>query len=267
MSSTPMTADQWKRQLKKFGVPYRELATFKDPNSGRDDETGLRFGPVHGGMIHHTGSDTPDITNRVLIATGRSDLPGPLAHCGLNDDGTVDLHTTGRANHAGGGDYKVLDAVITESYGDYPPPTHQHQGSPLSVDGNDYFYGLESYYYKNLTPEAYASMVGWGAAICNFHGWSAKSMIGHKEWSDWKPDPNLVDMKVYRRAVDRLLEQQTVPTTLSKKTLKNVQTAIQLNKEYVAALKAIKNPQARSEALGMIVALRRQRKALKSQLV
>ena len=28
------------------------------------------------------------------------------------------------------------------------------------------------------------------AAYARYHGWSAKSVIGHSEWSDWKSDPH-----------------------------------------------------------------------------
>ena len=201
-TDTPMTRNQWKAQLKKFNVPFREVHTFKDRNSGRDDETGLRFGPVAGVIIHHTGSDGSDKANRDLIVRGRSDLPGPLATCGLNDDGVIDLITTGRANHAGAGDRMVLGAVVNQSYGSYPP---KPQRARETVDGNDYFYGLEAYYFKNLTKKAYASMVGFAAAICDFHGWNADSVIGHKEWTSRKVDPNKIDMKDFRKDVQAAL--------------------------------------------------------------
>lgn len=208
MSTTPMTAAQWQSQLKKFGVPFVVLPTFKDPASGRDGETGLKFGPVFGCGIHHTGDDAPDINDRKVIVNGRSDLPGPLAHGGLRDDGVVELVTTGRANHFGGGDPDVLRAVKAENYGKFPPKTDKHQGESGAVDGNDSFYGLEVYYSGGhpMTKKQYASAVGWAAAICDFHDWSAKSTIGHKEWSEWKIDPGHVDMSVFRADVQNRMD-------------------------------------------------------------
>jgi len=207
--ATQMIPDQWRRQLRKFDVPFREIDGWDSAFSGRDDETGKIFGPVFGAVIHHTGDDAPDTADRNVIINGRSDLPGPLAQCGLNDDGVIDLITWHRANHAGGGDADVLLAIVNESYGDYPPATHEHEGSANAVDGNDCFYGLETYYSggHSMTQAQHDSAVGWAAAICDFHGWSAKSVIGHKEWSDWKVDPGHVDMKEFRADVQTRINQ------------------------------------------------------------
>lgn len=237
--ATPMTPAQWRSQLKKFGVPSREVGDFAKSTSGRDDETGLIFGPVFGCMIHHTGNDASDKVNRDLIDRGRSDLPGPLAHSGLNDDGTIDMLTWKRANHAGGGDPDVLRAVKAENYGDYPPRTDKHQGEPGAVDGNDAFYGLEVYYYKVLTKAQYKSMVGWAAAICDFHGWTAKSAIGHKEWSDWKPDPNLIDMKVFRRDVAARMKAVNADPEGPVIIAPNIVKSIRANIAYDKALDAV----------------------------
>ena len=204
--STPITADQLLAALKKWKVPYREIDGWR--TRGRDAFTGLTFGPVFGCVTHHTGDDAPDSADRKVIVNGRSDLPGPLAQFGLNDDGVVDLISVHRCNHAGGGDPRVLEAVKAESYGDYPPASRFHQGSPGATDGNDCFYGVETYYSGGSAPSvaAYKTLVLLWAALCDFHGWSAKSVIGHKEWSDWKSDPGHVDMKVLRADVQKALD-------------------------------------------------------------
>lgn len=251
----PMTAAQWQSQLKKFDVPFIVLPTFNDPKSGRDDETGQPFGPVNGFLIHHTGDDAPDINDRNVIVNGRKDLPGPLAHAGCRDDGVIELVTTGRANHAGGGDPDVLQAVINESYGDYPPPTDKHQGETGAVDGNDRFYGLECYYSGShkMTEEQYKSAVGWGAAICDFHGWSAKSGIGHKEWSDYKIDPGFVDMKVYRQDVQRMLDAHKTVNTKKDNAVNrtpNITKAIKAGIDYQKALDKITHPAIRPLVAG-----------------
>ena len=85
----------------------------------------------------------------------------------------------------------MLGAIIEESYGGYPPKSREHTGSDGSTDGNDNLYGVETFYSGSKAPNAQArrSLVLLAAAICHHHGWSAKSVIGHKEWSDWKSDP------------------------------------------------------------------------------
>lgn len=215
----PMTAAQWRAQLKKFGQKYRELPTFRNPESGRSSETGKEFGPVNGGLIHHTAGpdDKPnnadDAADSRVINQGRPGLPGPLAHAGATDDGVIELHTTDRANHAGNGDRDVYNAVVSEDYGDYPPrPDHD------SVDGNDCLYGLEAYYTGTKPPKAaqYAAMVNWAAAFCDFHGWSAKSAIGHKEWTRRKIDPYGVDMARFRRDVAARMRAVNHPQATSR---------------------------------------------------
>lgn len=265
MSTTPMTPTQWKSQLKKFKVPFREITGWDSPTSGRDDETGKIFGPVHGCVIHHTGSDGSDLINRQLIINGRSDLPGPLAQSGLNDDGVIDLITWKRANHAGGGDPDVLRAVIDESYGDYPPPTDKHEGESGSVDGNDVFYGLETYYSggHEMTAAAYRSAVGWAAAICDFHGWTAKSAIGHKEWSDWKIDPGHVDMKVFRADVARRLKDVNAVDEGPKFLTPAITKAIAENIEYDKSLDVISLGEAQDEKIAFRAQLKKQRVALR----
>ncbi|HEX6685010.1 MAG TPA: peptidoglycan recognition family protein [Candidatus Limnocylindrales bacterium] len=212
--ATPMTAAQWRSQLRKFGQKYRELPTFRNPESGRSSETGKEFGPVRGGLIHHTAGpdDKPnnydDVQDSRVVNQGRTGLPGPLAHAGATDDGIIELHTTDRANHAGDGDRDVYNAVVAEDYAAYPPrPDYD------SVDGNDCFYGLEAYYTGTKPPKAaqYRAMVNWAAAFCDFHGWSAKSAIGHKEWTRRKIDPYGVDMARFRRDVDARIREVNAP--------------------------------------------------------
>ncbi len=259
----PMTPDQLIRHLTKWDVPFREIEGWRHHN--RDQETGLRFGPVYGCMTHHTGDDAPDRADRRIIRDGRSDLPGPLAHFGLNDDGVVDLIGWGRANHAGGGDPDVLQAVINESYRDYPPPTGRHQGEPGATDGNDHFYGCEAYYSGShrMTAEAHRSLVKLWAAICDFHDWTAKSVIGHKEWSDWKVDPGHLDMKVLRRDVQALLDGGPVPDDAPPPLPPNVVKALRASRDYQRALESIKAPKARDEVEEILLQVKRQRRLLR----
>jgi hypothetical protein len=263
MITTPMTPDQWQSQLKKFRVPFREVPGWDLPKSGRDDETGKIFGPMFGGVQHHTGSDASDSNNRFLIIRGRSNLPGPLAQGGVADDGMVDLITCHRANHAGGGDPDVLAAVKAASYSDYPPHTDKHEGEAGAADGNDCFYGLEAYYYRILTPVMYRSMIAWWAAICDFHGWNAKHVIGHKEWSDWKPDPNLIDMRVFRKDIDALIASVNAALEGPKWLTPNISKALVANIQYDKALAAIKLPSLQDDLVLLRGQVKQQRRILR----
>ncbi|MFJ8594888.1 N-acetylmuramoyl-L-alanine amidase [Streptomyces sp. NPDC093598] len=196
--ATPLSAARLVEVLRAEGVTVHEVRSWRTHNRNHRGA----WGPVHGVMIHHTvtGPGT-DVVN--LIYDGHSALPGPLSTGCITKDGVVHLTSNGRANHAGGGDGDVLDAVINESYADRPPATHKHDGSPGAVDGNARFYGWECENEgdgKDPWPRVqYAAIVKATAAICREHGWSAKSGIGHLEWSDWKVDPRGFDMTDFRR--------------------------------------------------------------------
>ena len=267
---TPMNADQIRSQLTRWGVTFHEMPNWDGPNSGRDDETGKVFGPVFGCVTHHTGSDGSDKNNRELILEGRSDLPGPLAQFGLNDNGVVDLFTPHRANHAGGGDPDVLQAVKDESYDDFPPDTHEHEGSDGAVDGNDCFYGCEAYYSgaHERTDVAYRTLVRLWAAICEFHGWPGKRVIGHREWSDIKPDPGHIDMRTLRSDVDAALAAgpdgvavQEGPKMLPPR----IAEAMRLNIAYAAALDRIVRPNLQDDIRDFRRTLRTQRQVLQEE--
>ena len=210
--ATPMTAAQLVKALKHEGAKVVEVRDWKDHE--RDDETGKAFGPVKGVLIHH--AVTSGTQNSVDICyDGYSSLPGPLCHGVIAKDGTVYLISKGRANHAGGGDPNVLKAVESESYGDYPPASRYHEGSSGAVDGNDVFYGFECINLgdgEDPWPAAQVeAMVKASAAICRHFGWSAKSVIAHKEWSDWKSDPRGIDMKSFRTKVQKVLDGGVTP--------------------------------------------------------
>lgn len=200
--ATPMTPSQLLSQLRKWGVPYREYRSWKTHNRNHKGA----WGPVNGFMVHHTGSDSKD--QRELLYNGVSGLPGPLSQFGLAQDGTVHLIGHGRANHAGAGDPDVLAAVIAEDYGQRPPADNES-----SVDGNARFYGVEIWYSGShkMTPAQYATLRKLSAAICDFHDWSEKSVIGHGEWgSPGKWDPGyapgkMMDMSDVRRDVKATL--------------------------------------------------------------
>jgi LysM repeat protein len=211
--ATPMTPSQITAQLKKWGISYKE---YKDWKTHNRNHVG-KWGPVNGFMVHHTGSDSKD--QRELLYGGVSGLPGPLCQFGLAQDGTVHLVGWGRANHAGSGDPDVLNAVINENYGSYPPADNQS-----SVDGNARFYGVEIWYSGShaMTDAQYRTLRKLAAAICDFHGWSEKSVIGHGEWgSPGKWDPGIssgkmMDMAKVRADIKATLGGEKTPAPAPK---------------------------------------------------
>lgn len=211
--ATPMTANQIVAQLKKWGIPFKEYKNWETHNRNHKG----KWGPVNGFMVHHTGSDSKD--QRELLYGGISGLPGPLCQFGLAQDGTVHLVGWGRANHAGLGDPDVLNAVINENYGKYPPADNQ-----ATVDGNSRFYGVEIWYSGSheMTKAQYNTLRKLAAAICDFHGWTEKSVIAHGEWgSPGKWDPGyapgkMMDMAAVRADIKATLGGSKEPAPAPK---------------------------------------------------
>lgn len=192
---TPVSADRFLAALRAEGLDVVEVGSWRTHNRNRVGT----WGPVHGTMIHHTVSKGSAFTV-ALCRDGYPGLPGPLCTGVITKDGRVHLVGYGRTNHAGGGDIDTLNAVISEDYGDRPPVPNQ--GNSDGVDGNRHFYGFEC---ENMgdgkdpwpAPQLEA-IERASAAICRLYGWSAKSVVGHLEWSDDKSDPRGFTMKSMR---------------------------------------------------------------------
>ncbi|MEU5976398.1 N-acetylmuramoyl-L-alanine amidase [Streptomyces sp. NPDC047315] len=207
--ATPLTAAAFEAALRAEGVRVVEVGgwqTHTRTGSGRP------WGPVHGVMIHHTVSSGTQASVD-LCRRGHADLPGPLCHGVVPKDGTVHLVGYGRTNHAGGGDPRVLDQVIAESY--TTRPTAPKKGNVDGVDGNARFYGFECVNLgngKDPWPEAQLDAIERAAAaLCRAHGWSAKSVIGHLEWQLGKVDPRGFGMPDLRERIARRLAGKPGP--------------------------------------------------------
>lgn len=192
--------------LRDENVKLREVPGWQKHNRN----PGRAWGPINGVMVHHTGSNTSgngEAYNRNILWSGYSGLPGPLCHFGVAPDGTVWLNSNGRANHAGGGDPNVLTKVVAESYSALKPAI----GNSGGTDGNRHFYGLEVMYSGGsaMSSAQHDSVVRICAAICRHYGWSAKSTIGHREWSADKWDPGATDMDKLRADVQRQIDATT----------------------------------------------------------
>lgn len=192
MTTAPMTSTQWRTRLEAEGV--RATYSAQWATAGRDSATGKTFGPVHGVAIHHTAGSN----SLAVVRDGRSDLPGPLAHAHLAKTGTVTQLSVKRCNHFGTMAQNAYDAVLAETSPHPVPSTSE------PVDGNDVMYGLEIENLGNgkdpYPTVQYDQAVRWAAAICRHHGWSADSVIGHKEGTKRKIDPSF-NMTLFRVAV------------------------------------------------------------------
>jgi hypothetical protein len=199
----PMTPDQMLAALRKWKVPFKEypgwhLRTRPGP-----------FSDIRGVIIHHTGSDKGqgDDYLAFLFKTGRpaEGIPGPLCQVATDMDGDLHLGAIGRANHAGKGSSAVLTKVTNEAYAGYGGELNA--GSD-DTDGNAHFYGNEVRYDggQPMTAHQYRTATLFAAAVCDHYGWSALSVIGHREWSTRKPDPGHCPMHQFRLDVAALLK-------------------------------------------------------------
>ncbi|MEU6389955.1 peptidoglycan-binding protein [Streptomyces sp. NPDC046939] len=174
-----MTADQFVAALKAEGLSVYEHPGWRTHNRNHKGS----WGPMNGVVIHHTaGSNSLGV-----VYEGTPDLPGPLCHSHLAKSGKVTMVANGRANHAGTFAQNAHAAVIAES-SKHPAPTRSEP-----VDGNAHYYGIEIENLGNgrdfYPQDQYDAAVKWAAAICRHHGWTANSVIGHKEGTTRKIDP------------------------------------------------------------------------------
>lgn len=181
--AAPLTPDRLMAVLRAEGVRVAEYPGWK--TNRRDDETGKPFGPVHLLLNHHTAGSA----SLKVVATGRSGLPGPLAHGHLNKAGLLTLVSPGRANHAGLMAKNAYESFLSEDER-HPAPLK----SSGTVDGNDVSYGWEVENLGDNTdvyPEVqYDALVRINAALCREFKWSSDSVACHRETSvEGKVDP------------------------------------------------------------------------------
>lgn len=233
--AAPMTAAQWRAQAKKWAVDWNEYSgwtTNYRPGS---------FAPV-GIVIHHTGSDSGQNSpsyDKFLFDTGRpaEGIPGPLCQAAGEMDGDIIQGAIGRANHAGMGSSRTLAAIKADN----ASLTGTIRPGADDTNGNGWLYGIEVKFDggQPMTAKQYDSAVRWCAAICDFYGWTAGSIVGHKEWSSRKPDPGSTDMAKFRRDVNaRLKAGPGVPVQPSVSTGGIMLTSQDLTNVNIAAYNA-----------------------------
>lgn len=195
--ATPLTADRLTAALRAEGVRLVEHRSWRTHNRNHKGP----FGPVNGLTIHHTAGVGPGIVD--YCYNGTADLPGPVCHTVLTKAARPYMVGHGRANHAGTFAANAHNAVVNES------STHPRPDSAEPIDGNTHYYGLEIENRgdgRDPYPDGqYGQAVRWAAAICRAHGWTADSVIGHKEGTRRKIDPSF-DMNKFRRDVAERLK-------------------------------------------------------------
>lgn len=235
--SVPMTHNQFLAQANKWGL---KLETTRHPDWFRRNRDSVRaFGPVHGVVIHHTGSTTQlSMVDYCYRGDPERGLGGPLALGVITDDGLVHMVGWGRANTQGAGDGKVLEAMKAGRVPPFPP-------GPDTADGNSCFYGWEfcsAGQYDPFTPAQFDAAVRLCCALLDFHGWAVQSsIIGHFQWTRRKTgDPDdrptadssgeSLDWPVFLAAVKaRLTAGHTTDTTTEDDmpTQQQVQDAVE----------------------------------------
>lgn len=219
----PMTKAEWVAAMTLWRVPVKYYPGWD--TRGRDFvNPSLAFDVINGVVIHHTGSDAgqSDDYLKFLFVTGRpaEGIPGPLCHSAADMDGDLWMGALGRANHAGQGSSATLSDVVNEDYAGY---SQELRPGADNTDGNAHFYGCEVRYDggQPMTTKQYAAATLWAAAICHHYGWSALSVIGHREWTTRKNDPGNCPMTKFRSDVAALLKAGPPKTTTTPPPVTN----------------------------------------------
>ena len=165
------------------------------------------FSPV-GVVIHHTASNLTRPDAKILsgVQAGvwqtingvTKFLEGPLCNILINRAAETRLVTLGRANDTGDGNKYVLDRILDNK------PVSGTATERGDYSGNPWFIDIEIA--NTGTGEPYsasvmAASVKTAAALCRYNGWNPLNrVLGHKEWTNRKPDPSF-DMHDFRHAV------------------------------------------------------------------
>ncbi|WP_167503126.1 peptidoglycan recognition protein family protein [Streptomyces malaysiensis] len=249
--ASPLTAAAFINALRAEGLTVVTVGSWTTHNRNHKGP----WGPTNGVLLHHTGPYNTESGMVSYCLNGSAALPGPLCHGVIDRKGTVHLVGYGRANHAGGGDGNVLNHVIAEDYGTAPPTPHYGEGDRGATDGNSHFYGFECINRgdgKETWPDKQLdAMARASAAICRAHHWTARSVIGHLEWSNQKVDPRGFSMASMRT---RIAERLKHPASWSPSTAPPTQPTPSIESRVTTLEKALAEYKKRLEALEKKVA-------------
>lgn len=200
--ATAMTPAQMQAALDKWVLKLKLYPGWETRGYGPGSIT-----DAEGVIIHHTGSDAQsDNYLHFLAIDGRPDVPAPLCNWATDMDGDLWLIAAERANHAGMGSSTTLGKITVGTNG-YDWRNREIRPGPDDLNGNYRYYGNEVRFdgADPMTRDQWVTTVLSSAAVCDFHGWGAWRVIGHREHSSRKPDPGSTLMYMIRRDVDAAL--------------------------------------------------------------
>ena len=220
-----MTPAETRAAMTKWKVPVKYYPGWE--TRGR-----RAFGDVHGCFIHHTGSDSQsDDYLKWLFTIGRESegIPAPLCNVSTDMDGDLHIGATLVANHAGAGSSQTMRHVVNEDYAGYAQELHPGADDLSGNFSNGSYYGNEVRFDggQPMTAKQWTAATLWAAAVCDHHGWSALSVIGHREHTRRKNDPGSTPMNKFRADVAALLKAgppNTGSTTPKGTTMASVLT-------------------------------------------
>jgi hypothetical protein len=205
--TTPPTPDEIVALLKKWKIQYVEYGDWR--NLTREGD-GRPWGPLTMTIVHNFGSDISDENSMAYLRKGdfSRGLPPPLAPFGIDDEGIVYLIGSGRSNHAGPSDIdsvKLLRAGIAPTSREIRPDVTGSAAVGTTVIADE-AWGTEMTYGVAPTAKQREAIVRLQAALCDFHGWSAGHIGGHRELTTNRVDPVGFSMFEIRREVAAMLK-------------------------------------------------------------
>lgn len=161
-------------------------------------------------MVHHTAMTVP---LSVRTAQGDNRFGGPLCNFVVRAHARqVDCIGGGYAYDSGPGSGRVLDEV---RQGIAPSGTARERGLADTINGNPWYVDVEVDFPGDggeLSIEGQLGLLDLLEALCRLTGWSASRIVGHKEHTRRKIDPNWqdLDMNAIRAEVAARLEAPAV---------------------------------------------------------
>lgn len=202
-----LTADQMLAALNKWGIKYK---FYKSDWRSHNRNAVQGWGPYNGHVVHNFGSDTSDPNSLAYLYKGdlARGMPGPLSEFSITDDGMLWIIGWGAANHTGYIEARLHQLVLADAAplaADYKPTTNDKTGRSVVKPGPHYT-GVEMTYGKAPTAAQVRTCELLSAALMDAVGYSAGSVIGHRECTTARSDPVGISMGAHRRAVAALLK-------------------------------------------------------------
>lgn len=214
--ATAITADIMLAALKKWGITPK----FYKPDWRTHNRNAVQgWGPINGFVLHNFASDISDSSSLAYLYNGDSarQLPGPLSQFAITDDGAVWVIGWGTANHCGTMDTALHNLVLKDQApltSEYRPKTNQSSTSGVTKTINPHYIGCEmTYGNKGPTTAQRATAVRLVAAMMDMlgTGYTGGSVVGHRECTTNRSDPQFIEFPQFRKDVNALLKAGPTP--------------------------------------------------------